>query len=207
MQLEVLVEEPSAEATLRVLLPRILAGIDSAPVWQIRTFSGKQALLRELPRRLQGYRSYADAADLRILVLIDRDADDCLVLKGTLDRAAASVGLRTRSVAGEEAFRVCNRIAVEELEAWFIGDPEAVVSAYPRVPAGFGARRTLRHPDGVRGGTWEALGRLLKRHGYHSQGLAKVRLAQDVAPYMEPSRNGSPSFRTFCTGVAELVSQ
>lgn len=207
MQLEVLVEEPSAEAALKIVLPKLLssAGRDDVP-FAIHNFSGKSNLLKRLPSRLEGFSHYADAADLRILVLVDRDSDDCLVLKGELERMAAGAGLETRATSGGAAFRVCNRIVVEELEAWFLGDSDAVRAAYPRVPASFHNRKTFRDPDGVAGGTWQALERLLQKSGYHQGGLAKVQCASDIASHMVAPRNRSPSFRSFAEGVVDLVN-
>jgi hypothetical protein len=204
MLLEILVEEPSAEAALRELVPRI---VGSAVEVRYHTFRGKAALLRRLPHRLAGYLHYPVDADVRVLVLVDRDDQDCLELKETLEGAAADAGLRTRASAGRARFRVCNRIAVEELESWFIGDPDALVAAYPRVPASFTNRARFRQPDSVSGGTWEALERLLQRHRYHLGGLAKIRLASDVARHMDPARNRSPSFIEFRDGLLRLVAQ
>lgn len=195
------------EVALVHLVPKVFHGLTDPPVPGVRVFRGKPDLLRKLPDRLRGYASYADAEDVRILVLIDRDADDCRILKARLEEAAAAAGLSTRSTSGGSRFRVCCRIAIEELEAWFIGDPDAVAEAYPGVPASFGRRKTYRSPDAVAGGTWEALERLLRRHRYHREGLAKVRLAHDVAPHMDIARNRSPSFQSFRSGLIGLVAQ
>lgn len=195
------------EVALGHLIPKVLHSIADPPAAEVRVFSGKANLLRNLPNRLRGYAAYAEAQDLRILVLVDRDADDCRTLKANLEEVAAAAGLSTRAGSGGALFRVCNRIAIEELEAWFVGDPDAVAAAYAGVPASFGNRAKFRRPDEVSGGTWEALERLLKKHRHHRGGLAKVRLAHDVAPRMDVSRNRSPSFRAFRSGLRELVTQ
>jgi hypothetical protein len=211
MLLEILVEELSAEAVLRIVVPRIIgdAGltVDRNLFINYHRFSGKQALLRKLPERLKGYSKYPDELDVRVLVLVDRDDHDCLDLKTNMEGIAISADLTTRTSTGGNRFSVCNRIVVEELEAWYIGDPKAVVEAYPRVPMTFAQRAVFRNPDAIAGGTWEALERLLQSHGYHTGGLAKVALADAVAPYMDPVRNRSPSFRAFASGLSGLVSQ
>ncbi|MEA2046068.1 MAG: DUF4276 family protein [Euryarchaeota archaeon] len=67
----------------------------------------------------------------RIVVLIDEDRQDCNKLKLKLENAAIDAGLTTRTSAEADAkFQVLNRILVEELEAWFFGDSEALHSAY-----------------------------------------------------------------------------
>lgn len=43
------------------------------------------------------------------------------------------LGLRTG--AGGAPWQLVNRIAIEELEAWYFGDWEAVRTAYPRIPS------------------------------------------------------------------------
>jgi hypothetical protein len=73
LALEVLVEERSAEAALRFLLPRIVPGIP----FRIYAFQGKRDLLSKLPHRLRDYAGWIAAADIRVVVLLDRDDDDC----------------------------------------------------------------------------------------------------------------------------------
>ncbi len=171
--IEVLVEEPSAEVALRALLPRMLDHV----TFEVHAFQGKADLLRQLPARLAGYARWLPA-DWRILVLVDRDDDDCHALKARLEAAAREAGLPTRSApSAQGAFAVVNRLAIEELEAWYFGDWEAVRAAYPRVPAGVPQQAGFRDPDAIRGGTWEAFERVLGRRGYFKGGLAKIRAA------------------------------
>lgn len=85
----------------------------------------KSRLLQELPSRLRGYRSLIDNGDdIGIVVLIDRDSDDCAQLKSRLELMARDAGLGTKTSTKDARFIVVNRIAIEELEAWFIGDHE-----------------------------------------------------------------------------------
>jgi hypothetical protein len=189
VQLEVLVEEPSAEQALRILLPRIVPGVR----FGIRPSPGKAALVRELPKRLRGYAARMSRERLKVAVLVDRDDDDCLKLKATLDWMAAEAGLATPASVDRD-FAVLNRIVVEELEAWFIGDVPALRAAYPRVPTSLGEQARFRDPDAIAGGTWQALERLLRAHGYHRGGLGKVKAAMDIAPHMDVESNRSRSF-------------
>ena len=200
MFLELLVEEPSAENALRSLLPKIVPEVE----FVVHTFRGKNDLLRKLPQRLQGYAAWLPE-DYQIVVLVDRDGQRCEVLKQRLEDAARSAGLVTKTKAGGRPFQVLNRIAVEELEAWYFGDTEAIRQAYPKVPSSLGKRARYRNPDAIAGGTAEALERELKRYGYHRGGLAKIRAAQDIARHMDPQRNTSPSFRVFCDGLHAML--
>lgn len=200
-KLIVFVEEYSMEAALEQLLPKMLRGIE----FQIIRFQCKDDLLKQAPERLKGYASWLPDR-WRILVLVDRDNDDCLVLKATLENMAATARLRTKTAVGNgQRFQVVNRIAIEELEAWFFGDWVAVRSAFPRVPTNIPNKAGFRDPDAIAGGTWEALERVLKRAGYFNTGLRKLELARSVATHMEPTRNNSQSFQAFSAAIAAAL--
>lgn len=178
-------------------MPKILPGVE----FRIRVFQGKPDLLKKLPTLLAGYAAWPGTADSRIVVLIDRDEDDCVALRRLLDSMADHAGF-TPVGPGRS---LVNRIAVEELEAWLLGDIEAVAAAFPRIPLSTAAKSAFRDPDAIRGGTAEAFERLLKRHGYHRGGLAKVDAARAVAPYMNVESNRSRSFQVFRDGVRQFA--
>jgi hypothetical protein len=198
--LEFLVEEPSMEAFLRALLPRILPEGRS---FQIFPFQGKDDLMGKLRDRLRGYAHWLPA-DWRIVVIVDRDDSDCIALKQKLEQIAGEAGLVTRAQAAQ--WQLVNRIAIEELEAWYFGDWEAVRAAYPRVSAAIPGKERFRDPDGIRGGTWEAFEQVLKRHGYFETGLRKVEAARTVGALLEPDRCRSLSFSAFYEAIAEATA-
>ncbi len=203
MHLEVLVEEPSAEAALVTLLPRILGANTSH---QIHVFRGKQNLLAQLPKRLRSYRAWLPP-DWRVVVLVDRDMRDCRTLKAQLENAANNVGLATKSSPFRNGrFQVVNRMAIEELEAWFFGDVAALRQAYPRISPNLNKQKRYRDPDAVAGGAWEMLDRLLRKAGYYVGRMPKVEVAQRVSQFMVPNRNTSHSFRVFCDGLRACSS-
>lgn len=205
MLLEVLVEELSAEEAMRVLLPPL---VGPEVTLEIHSFQGKRDLLAKLADRLRGYaRWMASGVETRVVVVVDEDRQDCRALKARLEAAAAAAGLRTKSVAGPgEPFLVLNRLAVEELEAWFFGDCEAIRQAYPSVPASLEHRARFRHTDAIAGGTWEQLERVLQGAGHHLGGLSKVHAARDIARHMDPFCNTSPSFNCFVAGLSDLLA-
>lgn len=203
MHLEFLVEEPSAEAALLEFLPRLVA---PSVTFQIHAHQGKKDLLDSLPGKLKGYRRWLPA-DHRVVVLIDLDRDDCRKLKARLDKLAQEAKLTPRSSAGQGVKpQVLNRIAIEELEAWFFGDVEALRAAYPRVPSTLSAKSAFRDPDRIRGGTWERLEQVLQRAGYFKAGLAKIAAAREIAKHMQPDRNRSKSFCVFRDGIRALLA-
>ncbi|MCX7618968.1 DUF4276 family protein, partial [Tepidiforma sp.] len=144
--------------------------------------------------------------DWRLVVLVDLDQDDCMALKGHLEEVAWRAGLTTRTRSEGSPWRLVNRIAIEELEAWYFGDWAAVCSAYPRVPANVPSRQPFRDPDGVRGGTWEAFEREMRRCGYFKGGLSKIEAAREIGTHVNPTRSSSRSFRTFWNAIAEAFS-
>lgn len=202
MHVEFLVEEPSAEAALQNLLPKIFGNVAT---FAIHPYQGKLDLLKKLPIRLKGYR-YWLPEDWRIVILMDADDEDCLELKAQLEQITWDAGLVTKSAAlpGQQ-FQVLNRLAIEELEAWFFGDVEALNAAYPRVSPTLGQREKYRNPDAITGGTWEALERLLQRLNYFPEGLPKITVAREVSRHMNPMRNRSRSFQVFRQGLMDLI--
>jgi hypothetical protein len=200
--LEVLVEERSMQTLLTLLIPKI---VEDA-TFKVYSFDGKHNLLRNLEARLRGYakmfQSWSDAA---VVVLVDEDRSDCKELKLRLEAAAKNAGLRTLSHPRGGQVQVLNRIAVEELEAWFFGDPGAVIKAYPGVQRRAFSSRALRYPDTIGGGTWEALERLLQKHNYHLGGLRKIQCAAEIGLHMDIANNSSTSFNNFVRGLTTVV--
>lgn len=202
--LKLLVEEPSMEAFLRALLPRLLP---HDRTFEVHAFQGKSDLLGKLADRLRGYARWLPD-DWRIIVVVDRDDDDCVELKQHLEAIAEQAGLRTRARAraASASWQLVNRIAIEELEAWYFGDWPAVRTAYPRVPINVPNQQKYRDPDSIAGGTWEAFERVMQQHGYFKQGLGKIEAARVLGGLIDTQRNSSPSFRHFQQAVLEAVS-
>lgn len=172
--------------------------------FKIISFKGKPDLLAKLPQRLRGYRQWLPD-DWRVVVLADADNENCRTLKERLERIASDAGFMAKTAACSERFQVLNRLAIEELESWFIGDEEALRAAYPRVARNLAQKERYRDPDAIAGGTWEALERLLRKGGYFPGGLGKVTAARNISIHMVPERNRSRSFQVFRDGLLELV--
>jgi len=197
-RVEIFVEEASMEAALRVLVPKIV-DLD----FEVYPHDSKPELLARLPTRLAGYAAWMPAS-WRILVIVDRDADDCVALRQQLDAISVRAGLRPDAKPGHTR-QVVNRIAIEELEAWFFGDWDAVRAAYPYASATVPRQARYRDPDAIAGGTWEAMERVLQRAGYFRAGLRKVEAARSIAAHWVPSRNSSRSFQKLMDCLGELT--
>ena len=200
--LEFLVEERSIEAFLRALLPNVLP---ENRTFEVHAFRGKSDLLQKIQSRLRAYARWLPE-ECRIVVMVDRDNDECRALKTQLEEVALQAGLLTRSRAVERPWQLVNRVVIEELEAWYFGDWQAVRAAYPRVPAAIPNPARYRDPDAIAGGTWEAFERILKRHGYFRTGLRKIEAARAIAAHIDPVRNSSRSFNVFANAIAEATT-
>jgi hypothetical protein len=201
MRVDFLVEEISAKAALEQLLPRLLPRC----ACRVRVFEGWQDLLGQLKAVLQGYHRRImreGESDLRVVVLLDGDGI-CVRRKADLEARAKAAGLVTKTTAAPgQVFHVLNRVAVEELEAWWLGDREAIMAAYPSVKRSYFKGREgdcdlHPKPNDV---LWEVL--KLGRH--FLTGKRKTQWATDIGQHIEPGRNKSASFRAFQDGLAAL---
>ena len=139
IHLEFLLEGESDEIVLGALLPKIPAEITYA----FHVFQSKQNLLKKLPERLRGYHSWLPP-DWKIVILRDTDLEDCKKLKEHI-----------RDIVAQEDFSIFSntnvtkkgiviiRLAMQEMEAWFFGDAEALRQAYPRLPETLDKRRNI----------------------------------------------------------------
>jgi len=189
------------EAFLRAWLPRSLPERCS---FGIHSYRGKSAMLRKIGERMRGYAAWIPV-EYRIVIVMDRDGDACEDLKSTLEDICADAGLRSRRVAGGADWQVVTRIAIEELEAWYFGDWSAVHAAYPRVSPDIPKQARYRNPDAIMGGTWEAFERIMQKHGYFKQGLAKVAAANAIGKHHDRVHNNSHSFVMLRDAITEAV--
>ena len=197
--LEILVEEPSMEAVLREILPKLL---NNETTYTIHVHQGKPDLLGKLGGRLRGYSKWITET-IRLVVIVDRDDENCHCLKQNLEREAISAGLRTRTTSGMKPWQIVNRIVIEELEAWFFSEWSAVRKAYPRASANIPGQALYRASDAIVGGTWQAMERVLKSAGYFSGGLRKLEIARAVGRHFDPAASVSPSFNVFRNAILE----
>ncbi|MEI2579637.1 DUF4276 family protein [Scytonema sp. PRP1] len=127
-------------------------------------------------------------------------------MKGKLEKIAINTGFSTKTSVGiSQKFQVLNRVAIEELEAWFFGDLHALINAYPGVSPNLENQAKYREADAITGGTWEALEKVLQRAGHHKGGLEKTRAAREISLHMNPSNNRSKSFQIFYDGLLKII--
>lgn len=195
---EVLVEDESTAVAVDMILQRLIDE-SSMQTWRLTPFRGKERMLRNLPALFYslGQARYAS----KVVVVIDQDRDDCQQLKSRIWQMAVSGGLVGPDETTQQAsLRV--RIAMTELESWFLGDTHAIRAAYPRV-----REREVRVPGDVdlRQSAWEYLQRPLLRHRYFDTRMPKTIVAKAIAAHLDlsPDANASHSFRLFLRTLRE----
>ena len=214
MHFEVLVEDRSGSITLDIALEKILGPNHSSHSWRIHAYKGlghipknlnatadpsRRILLARLPRLLRGYRKSLDPDQCCVVVVVDADDRDCIAFKQELLGILSECDPRPRTLF---------RIAVEESEAWLLGDRHAVLAAYPN------ARKSVLdayEQDSVCG-TWEVLAAALlpsramgRPIPWQEAGAAKCRWAEKIAPHLDVEHNASPSFQAFRDGIRSLA--
>lgn len=216
MHFEVLTEDQSGGIAVDILLKRILGENRKEHSWKIIPYKGlgrippamrgtvdpnKRILLDRLPTILQGY-GRSLGGESAVVVVVDLDRRDCLEFKRELVAIWNSCNPRPVTLF---------RIAIEETEAWLLGDREAIMAAYPR------AKTSVldKYEQDSICGTWEVLADAVQRGGakylikrrYRETGAAKCEWARKITPHMVLERNRSPSFRAFVDGVARLATE
>jgi hypothetical protein len=127
-----------------------------------------------------------------VLVLIDADRDNVRALHRELQESLLQIRPKPKMIMF--------RIAVEEIESWFISDPLAIQNAYPH--ANVPALRAIR-PDEVVG-AWEALATSLSLNPSDCTGVEKEEWAKEISPYLDLENPISPSLRRFIKGATKL---
>ena len=152
--------------------------------WKIIPHQGKNHLLDDLPRTFQTQAGLG--GDRKIVVLCDQDSDDCRELKRKI-RDKVPAKLRDRTLI---------RVVCCELEAWYLGDKDALIAAYPDCGR-IGSGDWSKNPDGFR--------RPSSKIKEKARGFDKVVAGEKVSGKIRNLKdNRSPSFRVFVSGLRGL---
>ena len=208
MHLEMLIEDSSGQRLLGHLIPKLLGPQGAPHTWRLHAYRGigriprnltttsdvsKRILLDQLPRLLRGYVK-TPGIDA-VVVVVDSDARDCRTFLGELRAVAQDCKAEHLTLF---------RLAIEEVEAWYFGDRNALLRAYPKA-----RMRTLDSyvQDSVCG-TWELLADATQtrspRVDWPGSGNLKHEWADRIGPLLDPDANLSPSFRKFRDGLRRL---
>lgn len=215
MHIEILVEDSSGETLLEVVLPKLLGEYGNPHTWSMHSYKGigriprnlkgsadpaKRILLDQLPRLLQGY-GRTPGIDA-VVVVLDTDRRSCVGFLNELKGLAAGC---------HPAPNTLFRLAIEEVEAWYLGDRQALIDAYPRAKADV----LNRYVQDSVCDTWELLAdaiypggsAAIKKAGWPLPGQVKHEWAERIGPLLDPDRNVSPSFGKLRDGLRRLVAE
>jgi len=216
MYIRFLVEDSSGARLLSHLLPRILGPQGEPHYWHINSYKGvghipknlsgqgdtrKITLLGKLPFLLKGFAKTPGIE--AVVVVLDTDKNDC-----------RSFLTELREVADQCAptLNTLFRLAIEEMEAWYLGDRPALEKAFPYLKSKVLSCYVQDAPQPV--GTWELLAeavypggmKKINSNGWPLPGELKHEWADKIGPLLSLEENDSPSFRKFRDGLRSLVS-
>ena len=215
MYFQFLIEDKSSEALVETVMSKIENGRDDIQ-HNCKSFKGiggftkkntvKETktgkLLNDLATYLRGFDKSLPHTDAAVIVVLDNDTRDTAKFQTELEQVA-----NQNMITIDHVF--C--IAVEEMEAWLLGDENAVLKAYPD------ARLQVIHSyvqDSICG-TWEKLADAVYKGGlvkfkkdcptYQEKGKYKSEWSWNIGKYMEFSANKSPSFQKFISEINKRI--
>ena len=178
-----LVEEVSMADFLEELLPRLIPSLDFICV----SHDGKSDLEKSLASKLRSWRR----PHVRFVVMRDQNGEDCRVVKAKLKDLCIQ-GRRPDSLT---------RIVCRELEAWYMGDANALAEAYPEVARSIRTslgKQQFRDPDNVVRPS-KALAKLIPSF--------QKRIAARAMGKLLARENRSRSYQVFLAGVDRLQAE
>jgi len=208
MHFEVLTEDRSGGVVVDALMRQILEEILPSFSISIRPHRGKgdipedpfarperfaSGLMDLLPAKLRAYDRVYAGTECILVVVMDSDNLSWDIVQSMLRGQCSRFAPGLLHVIG---------VCVEETESWLLADEQALLQAYP--DADISVIREYKQ-DSVCG-TWEVLCRALIRGqaenlirvGYPAIGQYKHEWACNISKYLDPKRNVSKSFRSFC---------
>jgi len=216
MHFEILVEDISGAKALNILVPKI---INTDDTFKIHPYKGigkipknltgtsdaqKRILLDRLPKLLRGYgKTYPRGSeDFPVTIILVCDLDN-----KKLEDFLKELNIILTSCDPQPETRFC--IAIEEIEAWYLGDITAIKKHYTNAKM---AIMNTYINDSICG-TWEKLAdaiypggsQKLTTTGYQEIGREKLLWAENITPHMEININKSPSFCFFRDKLLELT--
>lgn len=175
-----LLEERSMKTLLDGMLPRLFPEIKFICI----PHEGKQDLEKSIPRKLKAWRE----PGVRFMVVRDNDGGDCQLLKS-----------RLVTICKARQNDVLVRIACQELEAWYFGEPAAIAGAFTDENLNeIGNKSRYRDPDSIQQPCRE-MAKLVPQ-------FQKVSGARRMALYLSRNGNRSRSFQVMLAGIERLYA-
>lgn len=219
MHIQFLVEDQSGEILIRQVMNKLLSDRKDH-TFDVKHFQGiggykvcsqikdvkNNKMLHDLPIVLKGFdNKYKSNPNYPALIVVVLDNDDRCTedFEKQLTDMTMKIGIMTDHV-------IC--IAVEEMEAWLLGDRKALLQAYP-------GAHTVKLKDYQQDkicGTWEILADAVYEGGmkkfikacptFHEIGKCKAEWAEKIGSYMILDDNVSPSFQYFLSEIRKRIA-
>jgi len=219
MHFEILVEGQSEVIALSNLMDKIVGKYREPHTWKIHKHQGRgkipenpeippnirdKSLLHNLPAKLRAYGA-EEKSDLVVVVLVDLDdRNDCAAFKNELVALLDYCDKKPRALF---------RIAIEELEAWYLGDLAALKLAYPDIKQDI----FDNYAQDSQVGTWEILAEMVYPGGLDALHAIKGKRSslvlqekanwtKNICPHLNVEKNQSPSFCCFRDGLRRMIT-
>ncbi|MUP38444.1 DUF4276 family protein [Labilibaculum euxinus] len=217
MHFEILVEGQTELTALSILMPKIVGDYDVPHTWCIHKHQGigklpedltaipnklDRSLLHNFPSKLRAYSKSMSDNEIIILLLDLDDVADCLAFKNEI--------LSAKDYCFNEP-NLLVRFAIEELEAWFLGDINAIKKAFVTSKT----KLLNGYTQDSICGTWELLADIVHPGGFaklNSFGKRSIRILEEkrkwaakIAPNMNIENNESASFNCFKEGILNSI--
>lgn len=168
------------------ILPQILPdGIFLNRNCFIRPHEGKQHLKKEIPQKIRAYKNFR--IPIKVIIIHDQDTADCKILKAGLKKLVNDAGPIPHLI----------RIPCRELEAWYLGDMDAIERVYPRFKADHFRRwAKFRDPDHLMAS--EELRKLIP-------GFQKGYASREISKHIQINKNRSKSFHHLIDGLTVFL--
>jgi hypothetical protein len=211
MHFEFLTEDQSSGKAMEILIPQLL-GVGGS--YRIRSYKGlgripkglrptsdanKRILLDRLPHILRGYGHNPNCGI--IVIICDLDDKNENMFRSELQGILNACNPKPQTL-------FC--LAIEEFEAWYLGDLNAVRKAYPKAIE----KILKRYKNDSICGTWETLAdavyngghKALASKGWQAVGKQKFIWAKDISPHMDVDKNESPSFKFLRSELKKVMA-
>ncbi len=188
IMLHVFTEEASAKKVFDIIIPKI---ISDGVSFRVYPHQGKQDLEKAIKDTVP---PISNIPGSRILITRDQDTGDCKEVKQIIEE---KIGLRCNC-------RYMIRIACKELEAWYLGDLNAIRKAFPRFrPDQYVHKSDFRNVDNITNPDKYLL-RIIPEFKKRSS-LPKLQVSEAIAPHLDIRKNMSKSFNHTVQAISSLI--
>lgn len=219
MYFQFLIEDKSTGILVNHVMEKLVTEYTEREIiWDIKSFGGighlckkgsvleqkTGKLLNDLPMYMRGFsKALQNMEYAALIIVLDNDKRDVKQFTRELENVAVS-----NMILCDYVFCV----AIKEMEAWLLGDIEAIKRAYPDAKVQY----IRRYEQDAICETWEVLADIVYPHGlsklkkkangnYSEIGKVKCEWADKIGKYLNLHGNKSPSYQYFIRELEKRV--